>query len=54
MLLGGMLKASEYGYRMIFELVDTHSDHVERELGAAIAALQPDGVILTPPHSEIR
>ncbi len=52
MLLGGMLKCAEYGYRMIFELVDTHSDHVERELGAAIAALQPDGVILTPPHSE--
>ncbi|MEY4269136.1 MAG: hypothetical protein RLZZ58_352 [Pseudomonadota bacterium] len=52
MLLGGMLKCAEFGYRMIFELVDTHSDHVERELGAAIAALQPDGVILTPPHSE--
>ena len=52
MLLGGMLKCAEYGYRMIFELVDTHSDHVERELGAALAALQPDGVILTPPHSE--
>ncbi|MGC1469104.1 MAG: substrate-binding domain-containing protein, partial [Sphingorhabdus sp.] len=52
MLLGGMLKAAEHGYRMIFELVDTHSDHVERELGATIAALQPDGVILTPPHSE--
>ncbi|RDV01457.1 LacI family DNA-binding transcriptional regulator [Sphingorhabdus pulchriflava] len=52
MLLGGMLKSAEYGYRMIFELVDTHSDHVERELGATIAALQPDGVILTPPHSE--
>lgn len=52
MLLGGMLKCAEYGYRMIFELVDTHSDHVERELGATIAALQPDGVILTPPHSE--
>jgi LacI family transcriptional regulator len=52
MLLGGMLKCAEYGYRMIFELVDTHSDHVERELGAAIAALQPDGIILTPPHSE--
>ena len=32
MLLGGMLKCAEYGYRMIFELVDTHSDHVEREL----------------------
>lgn len=52
MLLGGMLKAAEYGYRLIFELVDTHNDHVERELRATIAALQPDGVILTPPHSE--
>ena len=52
MLLGGMLKCAEHGYRMIFELIDTHSDHVERELSGAIAALQPDGVILTPPHSE--
>lgn len=52
MLLGGMLKCAEHGYRMIIELVDTHNDHVERELGAAIAALQPDGVILTPPHSD--
>ncbi len=51
MLLGGMLKCAEHGYRLIFELVDTHDDHVERELTAAIAALQPDGVILTPPHS---
>ncbi|GAA4642953.1 LacI family DNA-binding transcriptional regulator [Pontixanthobacter gangjinensis] len=54
MLLGGMLKCAEYGYRLIFELVDTHNDHVERELKAAIAALQPDGVILTPPHSDNR
>ncbi|MXP44012.1 LacI family DNA-binding transcriptional regulator [Allopontixanthobacter sediminis] len=52
MLLGGMLKCAELGYRLIFELVDTHNDHVERELQAAIAALQPDGVILTPPHSD--
>ena len=52
MLLGGMLTCAEHGYRLMFELVDTHSDHVERELGAAIAALQPDGVILTPPHSD--
>jgi LacI family transcriptional regulator len=52
MLLGGMLKCAEHGYRMIFELVDTHNDHVERELLGAIAALQPDGVILTPPHSD--
>jgi LacI family transcriptional regulator len=52
MLLGGMLKCAELGYRMIFELVDTHNDHVRRELGATVSALQPDGVILTPPHSE--
>jgi LacI family transcriptional regulator len=51
MLLGGMLTCAEHGYRMIVELVDTHSDHIERELMGAIAALQPDGVILTPPHS---
>ncbi|WP_380780585.1 LacI family DNA-binding transcriptional regulator [Sphingomonas sp. R86520] len=51
MLLGGMLTCAEHGYRLIVELVDTHSDHIERELLAAIAALQPDGVILTPPHS---
>ena len=52
MLLGGMLTCAEHGYRMMFELVDTHNDHVERELGAALAALQPDGVVLTPPHSD--
>lgn len=52
MLFGGMLKCAEYGYRMIFELVDTHNDHIERELTAAISALQPDGIILTPPHSD--
>ena len=52
MLLGGMLTAAKRGYRMIFELVDTHADNVERELAAVIAALQPDGVIVTPPHSE--
>jgi LacI family transcriptional regulator len=52
MLLGGMMKCAELGYRMMIELVDTHSDHVERELRATIAALQPDGVILTPPHSD--
>lgn len=52
MLLGGMLKCAEYGYRLIFELVDTHDDNIQRELKAAIAALQPDGVILTPPHSD--
>ncbi|MEO6113558.1 MAG: LacI family DNA-binding transcriptional regulator [Sphingomicrobium sp.] len=52
MLLGGMLKCAEHNYRMLFELVDTHSAHVEREIGAALSALHPDGVILTPPHSD--
>lgn len=52
MLLGGMLKCAELGYRLIFELVDTHSDHVERELAAALASVRPDGVVLTPPHSD--
>lgn len=54
MLLGGMLKCAEHGYRMLIELVDTRDEHVERELGAAIASLQPDGIILTPPHSHNR
>jgi LacI family transcriptional regulator len=51
MLLGGMLTCAEHGYRMIIELIDTRSDQLERELLAAIAAVQPDGIILTPPHS---
>jgi LacI family transcriptional regulator len=52
MLLGGMLQCAEHGYRLIFELVDTHSAHVEREITAALAAVHPDGVILTPPHGD--
>lgn len=52
MMLGGMLECAEHGYRLLVELVDTHHDHIERELAATLAALQPDGVILTPPHSE--
>ena len=54
MLLGGMLKCAEHGYRMIFELVDTHSSNIERELTSALGALHPDGVILTPPHGDNR
>jgi LacI family transcriptional regulator len=52
MLYGGMLECAARDYRMIFELVDTHSSHVEREVLAALSALRPDGVILTPPHSD--
>jgi LacI family transcriptional regulator len=52
MLLGGMLKCAEHGYRMIFELVDTHDARVERAINGALAQLHPDGVILTPPHGD--
>jgi LacI family transcriptional regulator len=52
MLLGGMLACAKHGYRLILELVDTHNDHIARELGNALSALHPDGVILTPPHSD--
>ena len=52
MLFGGMLKAAEHDYRLIFELVDTHSSQVEREVLAALSSLRPDGVILTPPHGD--
>ena len=52
MLLGGMLTCAEHGYRLMIELVDTHDDHIERGLQAALSALRPDGVILTPPFSD--
>lgn len=50
MLLGGMLECAEHGYRMMSELVHTHSAHVERELLAATAKLHPAWVILTSRH----
>jgi LacI family transcriptional regulator len=54
MLYGGMLECAEHGYRMLFELVDSHSDALEQQVQGALAALHPDGVILTPPHSDDR
>lgn len=52
MLYGGMLTCAEHGYRMIFELIDSHSDALESEVQGAISSLHPDGIILTPPHSD--
>ena len=52
MLLGGMLTCSDNGYRMLFELVDSHSPELEKQVQGALSAVSPDGVILTPPHSE--
>ncbi|MXP27753.1 LacI family DNA-binding transcriptional regulator [Porphyrobacter algicida] len=52
MLYGAVMGGEPSGYRLVVELIDTHADHVEREISAALAALSPDGVILTPPHSQ--
>lgn len=52
MLLGGILECEAHGYRLIFELVETEGDRVEKQTRAALASLRPDGVVLTPPHSD--
>ncbi len=52
MLHGAMLMCETHGYRMLFELVDAESDDLDRKVVAVLSALQPDGVILTPPHSQ--
>lgn len=52
MLYGAMLACEARGYRMMFELIDPASAQWERQVSAVLSAQQPDGVILTPPHSE--
>ena len=52
MLYGGMTACEKHGYHMLFELVETGPDIARRKLDGAVSALRPDGVILTPPHSE--
>lgn len=52
MLYGGMTAAEEHGYHMLFELVDTAPDQAPAQLDKIIASLRPDGIILTPPHSQ--
>lgn len=52
MLFGGMTECQRHGYHLLFELVDTAHDLSRRQLSAAVAGLRPDGVILTPPHSD--
>ena len=52
MLYGGMMECEQHRYRMLFELVDTESPAAVKQLAAALSSLRPDGVILTPPHSE--
>jgi len=54
MLYGGMMECDQHGYRMLFELVDTELPSAAKQLAAALSSLRPDGVILTPPHTENR
>lgn len=52
MLFGGMTECQKHGYHLLFELVDTRPDLSRKQLAAALSGLRPDGVILTPPHSD--
>lgn len=52
MLYGGMLECEEFGYRMVFELVDIDMPKALTQLNQALSSLRPDGIILTPPHSD--
>ena len=52
MLYGGITECKQHGYHLVFELVDTDPAEAPRQLSNAIASLRPDGVILTPPHSD--
>lgn len=52
MLHGAMLMCEAHGYRMLFELVEAGSSDLDRRVVAILSALQPDGIILTPPHSQ--
>ncbi len=52
MLHGAMLMCEAHGYRMLFELVEAGSPDLDRRVVAILSALQPDGIILTPPHSQ--
>ncbi|MEY4159506.1 MAG: putative HTH-type transcriptional repressor ExuR [Pseudomonadota bacterium] len=52
MLYGGMSECERHNYHLLFELIDTETQAALSQLSSAIGALRPDGVILTPPHSE--
>ncbi|MBU6319785.1 MAG: LacI family DNA-binding transcriptional regulator [Alphaproteobacteria bacterium] len=52
MLFGGMTECERQGYHLLFELIDTETEPALRQLANVSGALRPDGVILTPPHSD--
>lgn len=48
----GMLQCRESGYHLLVELLNPRAPSVEQQILSTLAALNPDGVILTPPISE--
>jgi LacI family transcriptional regulator len=52
MLFGGMTECERQGFHLLFELIDTETAPALRQLANVTGALRPDGVILTPPHSD--
>lgn len=50
--LGATLVCRDAGYHLLIELIDHEGPQVRQEVAALLAALKPDGVILTPPSSD--
>ena len=50
--LGATLETRGAGYHLLIELIDHDGPRVRQEVGALLAALKPDGVILTPPSCD--
>jgi LacI family transcriptional regulator len=50
--LGATLQCRDAGYHLLIELIDHDAPRVRQEVAALLAALKPDGVILTPPSSD--
>ncbi|CAN5274400.1 LacI family DNA-binding transcriptional regulator [soil metagenome] len=50
--LGATLECRGAGYHLLVELIDHDGPKVRQEVGALLAALKPDGVILTPPSCD--
>ena len=50
--LGATLVCRDAVYHLLIELIDHEGPQVRQEVAALLAALKPDGVILTPPSSD--
>lgn len=49
---GATLPCRESGYHLMLELIDHDTPRIRQEVNGLLAALKPDGVILTPPTSD--